>query len=78
MKASGNPLGVVLGACVIVSVIRDVVMLMDSCESTKEIEVSPKKIETRMLDHMELRNSSGLTEKWVRWKVNYRRTSPQI
>jgi hypothetical protein len=68
----------VLGACVIVYVISDVVTLMDSCESAKEIEVNPRKIETRMSDYMELRNLSGLTEKWVSWKVNYRRTGPQI
>jgi hypothetical protein len=57
---------VVLGADVIVIIdisasrILVVVTLTDSCESTKGTGASTKKIETRILDHMELRNSSVL------------------
>jgi hypothetical protein len=53
-------LGVVLGAAVMV--INDilVVMLTDSCESNKRTKASTRKI--GILDHMELRNSSVLSD----------------
>jgi hypothetical protein len=63
MSAWDTAIGVVLGAAVIV--ISDVVVLIDSCESTKGREASARKIETLILDHMEPRNSSGLTERWM-------------
>jgi hypothetical protein len=58
-----HSVGVVLGAAVIVT--SDVVTLIDPCESTKGRKSSAKKIEAPILDHMEPRNSSGLTEKWM-------------
>jgi hypothetical protein len=63
MNAWDTAIGVVLGAGVIV--INKVVMLIASCESTERPEASPKKTETRILDHMEPRNSSGLRGKWI-------------
>jgi dihydrodipicolinate synthase/N-acetylneuraminate lyase len=63
MNAWDTAVGVVLGAAVIV--ISDVVKLIDACERTKGREASARKIKTRILDHMEPRNSSGLTEKWM-------------
>jgi hypothetical protein len=44
-------IGVVLGAGVIG--LGDVVTLTDSCESTERLKASLKKIEIRILNHME-------------------------
>jgi hypothetical protein len=63
MKAWETPVGVALGAGVIVT--SDVVTLMDSCENTEGIEANARNIETRILAHMEPRSSSGLTGMWV-------------
>jgi hypothetical protein len=63
MNAWDTAIGVVLGAAVIVT--SDVVTLIDSCESTKGREATVIKRKTFILDHMEPRNSSGLTEKWI-------------
>jgi hypothetical protein len=48
MNAWDTAIGVVLGAGVMV--ISEVVVLIDSCESTEGIEASARKIETRILD----------------------------
>ena len=60
MSAGGAPVGVVLGAAVIVISDILVVMLTDSCESTKETKASSGKIS--ILDHTELRNLSVLSD----------------
>jgi hypothetical protein len=48
MNAWDTAIGVVLGAGVMV--ISEVVIIIDSCESTEGIEASARKLETRILD----------------------------
>jgi hypothetical protein len=76
MYASDTAIGVVLGACMMVTSV--VVTLANSCESTEEREIIARKIEPRILAHIQTRNSLGSTEKWILSVVKSTGPSPQI
>jgi hypothetical protein len=63
MYASDTAIGVVLGACMMVTSV--VVTLANSCESTEEREIIARKIEPRILAHIETRNPSSWTGKRI-------------